>query len=154
MIDISQPKRRYYSNECGIELCPECGSELLEENCTILLCVKSISEEAEFLTNHSGSHFCRNCPVVVFDVDQLEQAAKYAIRENHNIRYIIEGIVNLDAIPEEKNRLEIGGVDNPLPLVRFLPDLNTTTIRAEKKPLRNEPCSCGSGNKYKKCCGK
>jgi len=25
---------------------------------------------------------------------------------------------------------------------------------AEKKVGRNEPCSCGSGKKYKKCCGK
>ena len=27
------------------------------------------------------------------------------------------------------------------------------TTRFEKKPARNEPCSCGSGKKYKKCCG-
>ena len=27
-----------------------------------------------------------------------------------------------------------------------------TTYRAEKKPGRNEPCPCGSGKKYKKCC--
>jgi uncharacterized protein len=27
------------------------------------------------------------------------------------------------------------------------------TLRAEPKPGRNEPCSCGSGKKYKKCCG-
>ena len=26
-------------------------------------------------------------------------------------------------------------------------------IEAEKKVGRNEPCPCGSGNKYKKCCG-
>ena len=26
------------------------------------------------------------------------------------------------------------------------------TIRVEKKPGRNEPCHCGSGRKYKKCC--
>jgi len=25
---------------------------------------------------------------------------------------------------------------------------------AEKKVYRNEPCPCGSGNKFKKCCGK
>ncbi len=25
---------------------------------------------------------------------------------------------------------------------------------AEKKPGRNDPCPCGSGKKYKKCCGK
>ncbi|MDR3225729.1 MAG: SEC-C domain-containing protein, partial [Clostridiales Family XIII bacterium] len=27
------------------------------------------------------------------------------------------------------------------------------TVRVEKKPGRNEPCPCGSGKKYKKCCG-
>ena len=26
------------------------------------------------------------------------------------------------------------------------------TVKSEKKPGRNEPCSCGSGKKYKKCC--
>lgn len=24
----------------------------------------------------------------------------------------------------------------------------------EKRPLRNKPCPCGSGSKFKKCCGK
>ena len=27
------------------------------------------------------------------------------------------------------------------------------TVHAEPKPGRNDPCSCGSGKKYKKCCG-
>ena len=27
------------------------------------------------------------------------------------------------------------------------------TTRFEKKPKRNDPCPCGSGKKYKKCCG-
>lgn len=27
-------------------------------------------------------------------------------------------------------------------------------IRVDKKPRRNEPCPCGSGKKYKECCGK
>ena len=26
-------------------------------------------------------------------------------------------------------------------------------VHAEKRPGRNEPCTCGSGIKYKKCCG-
>jgi len=26
-------------------------------------------------------------------------------------------------------------------------------IKAEKKPKRNDPCPCGSGLKYKNCCG-
>ncbi|MBL4765199.1 MAG: SEC-C domain-containing protein [Colwellia sp.] len=28
-----------------------------------------------------------------------------------------------------------------------------TTTTFEKTPNRNDPCSCGSGKKYKKCCG-
>jgi len=28
-----------------------------------------------------------------------------------------------------------------------------TTTTFEKTPGRNDPCSCGSGKKYKKCCG-
>ncbi|CAM2994227.1 PBPRA1643 family SWIM/SEC-C metal-binding motif protein [Vibrio rarus] len=28
------------------------------------------------------------------------------------------------------------------------------TQRFEKTPQRNDPCSCGSGKKYKKCCGR
>ena len=30
----------------------------------------------------------------------------------------------------------------------------STTIRKEKKIGRNDPCWCGSGKKYKKCCGR
>jgi uncharacterized protein len=28
-----------------------------------------------------------------------------------------------------------------------------TTVRKVDTPGRNDPCSCGSGKKYKKCCG-
>lgn len=27
-------------------------------------------------------------------------------------------------------------------------------IHVDKKPGRNDPCSCGSGKKFKQCCGK
>ncbi len=30
----------------------------------------------------------------------------------------------------------------------------STTVRKEKKVGRNDPCPCGSGKKYKKCCGR
>jgi peptide deformylase len=36
--------------------------------------------------------------------------------------------------------------------MRILDRIVDTTIRVEKKPGRNEPCHCGSGKKYKKCC--
>ena len=28
------------------------------------------------------------------------------------------------------------------------------TVRKQKEPGRNDPCPCGSGEKYKNCCGK
>lgn len=35
-----------------------------------------------------------------------------------------------------------------------LPPQNSSPIKAEKVPGRNDPCPCGSGKKYKNCCGK
>ena len=32
--------------------------------------------------------------------------------------------------------------------------LNKPMVKNEPEPSRNEPCPCGSGKKYKKCCGK
>ncbi|MET7013436.1 SEC-C metal-binding domain-containing protein [Uliginosibacterium flavum] len=35
----------------------------------------------------------------------------------------------------------------------MLSEASYTPIRAEDVPDRNEDCPCGSGKKYKKCCG-
>jgi preprotein translocase subunit SecA len=35
----------------------------------------------------------------------------------------------------------------------FVDEKNTPFVRAEAKIGRNDPCPCGSGKKYKKCCG-
>ena len=32
--------------------------------------------------------------------------------------------------------------------------LKNTGVRAKQEPGRNDPCPCGSGKKYKHCCGK
>ena len=152
-VDLSLHRRKYYSNDIGLTNCPECGAKLKQKDCTIILVVKSDSDEGEFLTNLSGSHFCVNCPVVVFDNKKIEQAALAGIGNNEDFQYLIEGIVDLEAIPKEKRHMEIGTEENPTPLVSFLPDKNTKTIIADKKPSRNERCPCGSGKKYKKCCG-
>ena len=152
--DLSIPRRKYYSEDCGLVLCPECGKPLIEDRCTVIIAVKSDKGEGEFLSNMTGSHFCEICPVVVFDSDKVERAAKLGVRGDANISYLLGGIVDFDAIPKEKRHLDIGIEGNPVPLVHFLPDLNKTTIVNEKKIGRNGPCSCSSGKKYKKCCGK
>lgn len=40
------------------------------------------------------------------------------------------------------------------PLPKKYRDLKNVGVRTEPKIYRNDPCSCGSGKKYKKCCQK
>jgi len=49
---------------------------------------------------------------------------------------------------EDAHRKTLPGADDePLP-----PPVET--IHAGDKPGRNDPCPCGSGKKYKQCCGR
>lgn len=43
-----------------------------------------------------------------------------------------------------------GAVESTAELTALLN--KSTTITVQKTPARNEPCTCGSGKKYKKCC--
>ena len=71
---------------------------------------------------------------------QTEERVKKleSVFEENGWKYTIE--LESDK-PEDIRDLEI--LLNPL-----------KTKIAEKKVGRNEPCTCGSGKKYKKCCGK
>jgi SWIM/SEC-C metal-binding protein len=60
-----------------------------------------------------------------------------AIFEENNWKYSIELVREK---PEDVNDLEL--LLNP-----------PKTVIAEEKIGRNQPCPCGSGKKYKKCCG-
>lgn len=151
--DLSKPRRKYFSEDCGLTSCPECGSQLTKHNCTVIISVKSDTDAGEFMSNHTNSHFCNSCRVVVFDSDKIETAARLGIKGDKNLKYEIGGIVDFNAIPEKKRHLEMGIKGNPMPLVRFLPALNKAAVVSEKKTGRNEKCPCGSGKKYKKCCG-
>ena len=37
--------------------------------------------------------------------------------------------------------------------LEILQQTTSTIVVSDEKPGRNDPCSCGSGKKYKKCCG-
>ncbi len=91
--------------DCGLSLCPECGLPLIEDICTVVIIAKSDTDEGKFMSNLTGSHFCNSCPVIVFDSDKIEQAARFGIRGDKNLRYLIAGIINFNVIPEEKRHL-------------------------------------------------
>ena len=61
----------------------------------------------------------------------------------------------VEAIVQTHNLIAVITVDSAV--VENIEDLTgvlnkPTTTRFEKTPNRNDPCSCGSGKKYKKCC--
>ena len=74
--------------------------------------------------------------VTVTTKKRMKEVAK--IFEDNGWKYTIE--LDRDK-PEDITNLEIL-LNRPKPK------------EAEKKVGRNDPCPCGSGNKYKKCCGK
>jgi preprotein translocase subunit SecA len=89
---------------------------------------------------------------VVLDKDGFAQKAVLGVAESEH--FMVAGIVDIDSIPEDKEHIPLGGDNNPIPLVEFLPSPGVNKnrgIRTEKIG-RNDPCPCGSGKKYKKCC--
>ncbi len=160
MQELYIPRRKYIEPIEKIGNCPDCDELLVAEKSMIVLYGKSDVDEGEFITNVSGSHFCPNCPVVVFEKETIERAVESSLRMDKWFNYSIMGLVDLEAVPEEKRDLELGAEGNPIPLVDFIPNPSIEKYRSSRhaqnpfgrKVGRNEPCPCGSGKKYKKCC--
>ena len=55
----------------------------------------------------------------------------------------------------QEKMVESQEINNPKIKVESQQEKSTQTIVRESKKIgRNEPCHCGSGKKYKQCCGK
>ncbi|MRI33674.1 zinc chelation protein SecC [Endozoicomonas sp. OPT23] len=67
-----------------------------------------------------------------------------------------ERLQELDVIFKENDWKYVAEVNEEaeenLSDLELLKNLPTTKV-VEKTPGRNDPCSCGSGKKFKKCCG-
>jgi len=142
-IKLKNPRNKYYDEGKTITKCPECKEELVEENNSILLAVKSKNDEAQFITNVPKSRICNNCPVVVFDKLELFKAASLGLRQEKNVEYAVIGIIH--SVENEENE------DNREDYIPMEPQTFNPII-ASPKIGRNEKCPCGSGKKYKKCC--
>ena len=51
-------------------------------------------------------------------------------------------------------QVDLKGNMDVIQTTMFPRGLNEESIQVEKKIYPNDPCPCGSGKKYKKCCGK
>ncbi len=73
---------------------------------------------------------------------------------NRNIQSdIVKGMYHVRVVvPDEEPKRE--QVAQPMATNRDDSAANTPTVRKEAKIGRNDPCPCGSGKKYKHCCGR
>lgn len=86
--------------------------------------------------------YAQRDPLVEYKFEAYEafQDMVYAIKEDV-VRYVLR--VKVAARPEEKRIVTNQGEST-----------RKNPVQVEKKIGRNEPCPCGSGRKYKKCCGR
>ena len=91
----------------------------------------------------------------LLELPSLEVAQELAdkLMELHNNTrlWILKGHTPHEISHREKKHLK------PLPAVPFMlpqEDTNIFDIKTGAKIGRNDPCPCGSGKKYKKCCGR
>ena len=88
-------------------------------------------------------------PVIVFrdqGLDMFEEMTN-GIREG-TVDFVLQARIRKEEPVERKQTVKItstsGSSDGTL---------KKEPKKADKKPGRNAPCPCGSGKKYKKCCG-
>jgi hypothetical protein len=82
-------------------------------------------------------------------VQQL--TAKIMELYNNTRQWVLKGHTPNELFQEERKYLK------PLPSEPFMmvqPDSKVIDLSTRTKVGRNDPCPCGSGKKYKKCCGK
>ncbi len=119
--DPSVPRRMYPSNVIPLRnRCPECGAKLEKEyHCYAVAAGGGAGEQLLLVGNDLGS-FCPKCDVVVLDTEGF--AGELSLGVSPEIRaskFVVLGIVDTDAVPEEKKDIPLGTDDNPVPLVKF-----------------------------------
>lgn len=84
------------------------------------------------------------------DVSMLSRLGLYSVEHAQDVG------LDVDDVPEFEERLEmIGTIPDILAYCNALRTSSfvATPRRGDARPGRNDPCSCGSGRTYRKCCG-
>ncbi len=136
MIDITNPRECVYQQfEEQPGPCPRCGGPLQSHKATYLVDTRSGRKRTDsfFIGNDMG-WFCARCPTVVINPEEVSEYLTHSLPHwNIGAEFVVLGIVDLDAIPEQKRNLPLGHDDNPVPLVAFT---NIAQKEASRSPSR------------------
>ena len=113
--------------------CPRCGGALQQTTATYLVATwrgERITDS--FMMGSDFGWFCVNCPVVVIDENKVREMLSAAgARWDIGAKYAVMGIVDLDAVPEDKQNIPLGDPGNPMPLVEFT-NVSAARVRGDK----------------------
>ena len=116
----SLPRKMYWSEEVvGVASCPDCGGKLESEQHAYLMATRWKNENFFNIAGSSSGYFCGECPVVVLKSEEFDELAANSMPESDGVRYTVLGMIDFDAVPEEKRHLPFGENNEP-PLVQFL----------------------------------
>jgi hypothetical protein len=114
------PRKMYWSDAVrGTRLCPDCHARLVAELQTYLLVVRHGKSLDSRLVGSDGGYFCPACPVVVLDRKQFDAYVAMGPVVRAGSSYVVSGLIDLSAVPEDSEDLPFDEVDNPLPVVVF-----------------------------------
>ena len=110
----------YWSdNAHGTKRCPDCRTALVPKSHTYLMVVRHGESIDSRIVGSVGGHFCTACPVVVLDRARFDDYAATSRAARTVSNYLVLGLVDLSAVPEDKRCLPFDEINNPLPLVMF-----------------------------------
>jgi hypothetical protein len=151
--DASIPRKMFWSDKLvNKKKCPLCRSALENEYHHYIIAIRRGEEITTFGVGNDYGAFCSECPVVVLDRKDFEGVVGGIVKENQDlgisgaVNFVVLGIVNTDAVPEDKRHLPMGGDDNPIPLVQFLHEIDT----ASKSEARRHEGKRLSGNQRRR----
>lgn len=136
-LDASVPRKNFWADQVPNKLrCPRCRTKLEKEHATYMVAMQIQGEFETFAMGNDFGSFCPHCPVVVLDRDGIGRQLLQMLEakspgERLEIAYTVVGIIDVDAIPEDKNDVPIGSDDNPIPLVEFVDTIERTDPSGE-----------------------
>jgi hypothetical protein len=137
--DAAVPRRMFWSDKLvNKKKCPLCHSTLEKEYHQYLMAIRAGKETTSLATGNDCGAFCPECPVVVLDRKCFEHVIEETAKRpdwgiSGAVQYVVLGVVNPYAIPEDKRHLPLGGDDNPIPLVEFLSEIDMANISGSER---------------------
>ena len=97
-------------------------------------------------------------PVVKYRTEGMEMFEEMVLDIKHDIVQILMNLRKQEDVKREETAKITGAALQAINSVdsgeQIKSDVNRTVVNQEPKIGRNDPCPCGSGKKYKNCCGK